>query len=368
MFTTLPVVASLDRRQGPRRISPAGASPVVERRTGRDRRRAALPAMALALASSFVTPAQAQVNVQAPDAGAAARKPSASPLATARWYVDPYSSAKKQAEAWRATRPADAAQMDKIAATGGQANWFGDWNSDILAAIDQRVSTITAAGALPVLVAYNIPNRDCGQYSSGGAASASAYRDWIRRFALGINGRAALVVLEPDALGHLSQCGTEAQRQERLAILWDAVQVLKSDPRTLVYIDAGHSRWMSVDTAASRLQAAGVAKADGFALNVSNFNPSANEVAYGTSVAGKLGGKHFVVDTSRNGLGPAPEWCNPSGQALGQRPTAATGSSLVDAYLWVKYPGQSDGECNGGPRAGTWWPDYALGLAQRAAY
>jgi endoglucanase len=31
-------------------------------------------------------------------------------------------------------------------------------------------------------------------------------------------------------------------------------------------------------------------------------------------------------------------------------------------------PGFSDGTCNGGPAAGTWWPDYALGLAERAAW
>ena len=68
----------------------------------------------------------------------------------------------------------------------------------------------------------------------------------------------------------------------------------------------------------------------------------------------------------RNGAGPAPgdDWCNPSGRALGDRPTAATGDRLVDALLWVKRPGESDGACNGGPPAGEWWADYALGLAR----
>ena len=49
-------------------------------------------------------------------------------------------------------------------------------------------------------------------------------------------------------------------------------------------------------------------------------------------------------------------------------PTAEPGKKLVDAYLWVKRPGESDGTCNGGPAAGgcAWSPDYALGLAQRA--
>ena len=91
-------------------------------------------------------------------------------------------------------------------------------------------------------------------------------------------------------------------------------------------------------------------------------------MAYGKQLSAAVGGKHFVIDTSRNGLGPATTWCNPSGEALGARPNAATGQTRVDAYLWVKRPGESDGTCNGGPAAGTFWADYALGLAQRAAY
>jgi endoglucanase len=235
--------------------------------------------------------------------------------------------------------------------------------------VDRRVSTIAAAGAVPVLVAYNIPNRDCsGGYSAGGATDGAAYRDWIRRFALGIGARRAVVILEPDALAQLGQCGDPAQQQARLDMLWDAVQVLKGNAATSVYVDAGHSNWLSADVAAARLDAAGVAQADGFSLNVSNFNPTANEVAYGKAVASRIGGKHFVVDTSRNGLGPSTTWCNPSGEALGARPTASTGDASVDAFLWVKRPGESDGTCNGGPNAGTFWTDYALGLAQRAAY
>ncbi|RKN54957.1 endoglucanase, partial [Streptomyces klenkii] len=81
-----------------------------------------------------------------------------------------------------------------------------------------------------------------------------------------------------------------------------------------------------------------------------------------------LGGAHFVIDTSRNGNGPYEgtdePWCNPPGRALGDAPTAGTGDPLVDAYLWIKRPGESDGECRGGPPAGQWWPEYALALAR----
>ena len=97
----------------------------------------------------------------------------------------------------------------------------------------------------------------------------------------------------------------------------------------------------------------------------------ADNIAYGTRLSALLGGAHFVVDTSRNGNGPAQKgagdrhWCNPAGRALGDPPTMRTGVPLVDAYLWVKRPGESDGACgSGAPAAGQWWPGYALKLAR----
>jgi endoglucanase len=129
---------------------------------------------------------------------------------------------------------------------------------------------------------------------------------------------------------------------------------------------------------------------------------------------------HFVIDTGRNGRGPlaaaryaeapfaqpqavirglgAGAWCNPPGTGLGLRPTTDTGVVLLDAYLWIKTVGESDGSCDiaGGarawdydkynpwgiagdsqkhfdplwgmvdPAAGTWFPGYALELAQNA--
>lgn len=292
--------------------------------------------------------------------------PSTPPATTTTLYVDPNSSAKQQADAWRTSRPADAAQMDKIASQA-QALWLGSWSGDVRAAVE---GIVTAAGEkLPVLVAYNIPNRDCGAYSAGGATSPDAYKTWIRAFADGIGSRKAIVVLEPDALA-LADCLSSTDRTIRFDLLRDAVAVLKSHAGVSVYIDAGHSRWLSASEAASRLTSAGVAQADGLSLNVSNFGTTAGEISYGTAVSSGVGGKHFVIDTSRNGLGPDPSgaWCNPPGRALGERPALATGQPLVDAYLWVKRPGESDGTCNGGPAAGQWWADYALGLAQRAAW
>src|ERR1044071_5155118 len=53
---------------------------------------------------------------------------SANPLASFTFYIDQASKARKTADAWRATRPTDADQMDKIASQP-MAKWFGSWNS-----------------------------------------------------------------------------------------------------------------------------------------------------------------------------------------------------------------------------------------------
>jgi endoglucanase len=133
---------------------------------------------------------------------------------------------------------------------------------------------------------------------------------------------------------------------------------------------------MSVEQAAERLKAAGIEEAQGFALNVSNYRGTDELIAYGKQISEKLGGKHFVIDTSRNGNGPPKvadpssddNWCNPPGRALGTPPTTQTADPLCDAYLWLKKPGESDGECNGGPKAGQWFNERALELSRNANF
>lgn len=287
------------------------------------------------------------------------------PFAGASFWVNPNSKAKQQADIWRADRPADAAQMDKIAAQS-QAQWMGGWSGDILTAVNNAVTTVSATGAIPVFVAYNIPQRDCGGYSSGGT-TVEGYKTWIASFAAGLAGRRAIVVLEPDALANMD-CLSTTDQSTRLSLLSGAVTTLKAQG-ALVYLDGGHPRWKAASDQANRLLRANIGAADGFSLNVSNFLFTSDNITYGTSVSSLVGGKHFIVDTSRNGLGPTADyqWCNPSGRALGTPSTTNTGNALVDAFIWVKAPGESDGSCNGAPAAGAWWADYALGLAQRSA-
>ncbi len=288
----------------------------------------------------------------------------ANPLAGKRLYVDPNSTAKREAETLRRSRPQDAALLSQIA-DQPVARWLGGWVGDIGREVDAAVSTITGTGSLPVFVAYNIPGRDCGQYSAGGANGGDAYRRWMGAFASGLRGRPALVVLEPDALAGID-CLNASGQQQRLALLREAVVVLKAQ-RADVYIDAGNARWKSADIMAARLRQAGIAQADGFSLNVSNYIDNAANIAFGEKLSRLLGGKHFIIDTSRNGLGSTRDWCNARGQALGVAPTTRTGHPLVDAFLWIKQPGESDGTCQGGPKAGSWWGDIALELSRAAA-
>ena len=285
------------------------------------------------------------------------------PFAYHKLFVDPASNARLQADQWRSSRPHDAQAMDRIARQP-KATWIGDWNPNVKAAVDHTVTRAQRVGALPVLVAYNIPGRDCGLHSAGGAKHEQAYARWIREFAAGLKGRPAVVVLEPDAIA--AQCLSGPAEIQRFKQIRDAVGELKQ-AGAAVYIDAGNPAWHKPHVIADRLRRAGIDQATGFALNVSNFYTTTENVSYGEKIASLVGAKHFIVDTSRNGNGAVggDQWCNPQGRALGQNPTVETGHEQVDAFLWIKTPGESDGACNGAPAAGQWWVDYALGLARR---
>ncbi|WP_030899986.1 glycoside hydrolase family 6 protein [Streptomyces sp. NRRL F-5126] len=331
-------------------------------------RLAALP-VSLALA---LCPAAAACSAGGGDGHASVVGGESAPYSASPYWVDPDSDAARQVKKWQADgRTADAKLLQRISRRP-----VADWpaGDDPGPEIRHAVRSAAPAGRTVLLVAYNIPHRDCGKYSAGGATSAQAYQSWINAFAGAIGDAPALVVLEPDALPHLADgCTPPEFQQERYTLLSAAVTRLKQQPHTKVYLDAGNPAWVA-DTGrmADALKRAGVARADGFSLNVSNFQRDDAVKRYGARISGALGGAHFVMDTSRNGAGPLPggrgdeAWCNPPGRALGKAPSTHTGDPLLDAYLWIKRPGDSDGTCRGGPAAGSWWPQYALGLARRA--
>ncbi|MFJ4472456.1 glycoside hydrolase family 6 protein [Streptomyces sp. NPDC089424] len=328
--------------------------------------RATAVVLGAALLIAGCTSGDADDGKDGDDAGGASTR---QPRAATPFWVNPHGNAAEQVAAYvRDGREAEAEAIRKIAEQP-TAEWIGPENPRR----EARGFTEAAAKAdrTALLVLYNIPHRDCGQYSGGGAADGAAYRAWVDGVAEGIGDRSATVILEPDALLHLVDgCTPDEFHEERYALLGYAVGKLTSLPGTAVYLDAGNAGWGHPDQIFESLNRAGIAEADGFSVNVSNFYSTEESLAYGKELSAKVGGKHFVIDTSRNGNGPYTEgdpgerWCNPPGRALGETPTTETADPSADAYLWIKRPGESDGECKGGPRAGTWWPAYALQLAR----
>jgi endoglucanase len=324
-------------------------------------------------ATAGSTPRATGGNPSPGDDGPAPGEPvSGNPFVGINVYRAPYSNAENAQKQTEKTNPAEAALIAKIASKP-QASWYGSWSADITTVVQNYVNASERAGELPLLVAYNVPNRDCGQYSAGGASDAKGYIEWITAFAAGIGERRAVVVLEPDAVPLLKQCLSEPDQVKRLELIHSAVAILEARPGVSVYIDAGHSNWVPAQEMAERLKGAGIDKARGFALNVSNFQPDAELIAYGKAVIAALGTpSHFIIDSSRNGNGPAPtdaeSWCNPEGRAIGRAPSAETGEPSLDAFQWIKRPGESDGECKGGPAAGQWFQARAVEMARNAKW
>ena len=365
-------------------------------------------------------------------------------------FVNDRSGAAAAAEVLEGQARADALALARVPS----ATWFMESSpEEARAAVADVMDRAAAEGAVPVLVAYNIPHRDCALYSAGGARDTAAYIRWIEAFAAGIGKGKAIVVLEPDGLGVIpfnrnvdgdpEPCRPEGAdpahaAAERFAQLSRAVEILKAMPGARVYLDGTGSNWLPPGDAADRLTKANIGKADGFFLNVSNFESDDRITRYAAWLsdclalvtAGALEArscpsqfhpandddmptwaetdraydrafaeagltrdpvrqKHAVIDTSRNGAGSwnppdgrykdAETWCNPPGRGLGRRPTLQTDNPYIDAFLWIKVPGESDGPCHRGtpgpldpargiaaPPAGNWFPDQARELIQHA--
>ncbi len=280
---------------------------------------------------------------------------------TSGFYVDPDSNPA----IWVRNNGGDgrAASINANLATKPMARWFGNWSGDIGAAVSTFVGNADGADKLPLLVAYNVPGRDCGGHSGGGAGSPDAYRAWISAFATAIGNRPAVVMIEPDALAQLDCLPNDAERATRTSLLRYATEQFKAKaPNTWAYMDAGNATWISPAVMAPRLEAAGVRNVRGFAVNVSNYHTTSASVTYSNEVVARLGyAAKFIIDTSRNGNGSNGEWCNPAGRKLGVVSQVGGGAEML---LWVKVPGDSDGSCGigAGIPAGQFSPVLATRL------
>ena len=178
-------------------------------------------------------------------------------------------------------------------------------------------------------------------------------------------------------------------------------------PNVYKYIDAGHHGWLGwadnfgpsaqLFAETARMSSTGLASVDGFIVNTANYsalrepfitsneqtrlsrwidyNPYVDELSFAQAFRLELIRQGFsseigmLIDTSRNGWGGPNRptaastaadlntridasridrrghlgnWCNQAGAGLGERPRANPEPG-IDAYVWVKPPGESDG-------------------------
>jgi cellulose 1,4-beta-cellobiosidase len=350
------------------------------------------------------------------------------PFAGARFYVNPDYARAVQAVATRA--PADRAPGLKKLATLPTAVWLSAIaDAEAMGAVLDDALREQSAGdqpVVPVFVLYDLPGRDCNAEASAGelpiseAGEARYRRAFVDVVAAQLRARAQLhvaIVVEPDSLANLvtnlatPKCAA-VEGIYRRGVAY-AVSTL-SLPNVSLYLDAAHGGWLgwpknlvkAVDLYKEVLaMAGGPERIRGFAANVSNYDPVRSEsaaardpaaapndelsyvedLARGLKAAG-ITGKGFLIDTGRNGranVRSAPgNWCNIKGAGLGERPRAAP-APLVDAYVYIKVPGESDGTADstaarfdtncasddaspGAPQAGKLFEPYLIELVANA--
>ncbi|HEY4013966.1 MAG TPA: glycoside hydrolase family 6 protein [Polyangiaceae bacterium] len=353
------------------------------------------------------------------------------PFANAAFYIDANYAA--QVESSAAASPSDAALLRKAAAYP-TAVWLTSVG-DVPTArrtLDAAAVQERRAGK-PLVVAfalYDLPGRDCSAAASHGelAADDAGVRRYEAEFidpiaaAIHAHPKTRVVVfVEPDSLANIATnlkvpACAQAEHAYRASIAY-AIRTLAL-PNASIYVDAGHAGWLGWNgnrVAIAKVfaevlaDAGGADKIRGFVTNVSNYDsldtgdlarlapsdPAKGELSYvrlldASLAAVGIAGKRFVVDTGRNGragLRTDPgSWCNVRGAGLGERPRANP-DDLVDAYFWIKPPGQSDGgsdpggagfdpQCGGphaadsaggAPPAGQWFHAYFVALAKNAS-
>lgn len=353
--------------------------------------------------------------------------PNENPFEGAAFYVDPYYSQKVRSSAALAPelakamaiveRQPTALWLDRIAAVEQLPRWLEDATNRTKTSSEETV---------PVIVVYNLPNRDCAAKASNGELSIeedgerryrTEYIDVIAEHLANAPHQKVAIVLEPDSLPNMiSNLGVEKCAVSRDVYLHSVAYAISklSLPNVSIYLDAAHAGWLGWEANQRRMvdlvlevleMAGGASRIRGFASNVANYNaisgdfgkrleasnPAGNELDYVRSFLGVLEergvtGKAFLVDTSRNGQSDIRtrwgNWCNIRGAGLGERPTVAP-TPGVDAYFWVKPPGDSDGTADataarfdencaspdatpGAPEAGQWFHDYFVKLVENA--
>lgn len=308
--------------------------------------------------------------------------------------------------------------LDRIEALSQLPKWLDDAEAQ---------STKAKRPVVPVIVVYDLPNRDCSAKASSGELDVenggeARYRsDFIDPIAAELRQHPQLriaVVLEPDSLPNvvtntaIEKCGKSALIYQH-SVAYAIAEL--SLPNVYLYVDAAHAGWLGWTGNRSGFAkvmkevldlAGGPDRIRGFATNTSNYNaldgdwglklepstPTPSEYAYVKALAESMAeqgieNKGYLIDTARNGVAEARtkwgNWCNIAKAGIGERPKAAP-RPLLDAYFWVKPPGESDGvadpsatrfdeNCRSpdargdAPEAGQWFPAHLIDMVKAAA-
>lgn len=399
---------------------------------------AAPPASPAASAPSAPAPEATAASALPAPAAAADAKPEVkvtppnaegNPFAGAHFYVDPRYVTKVESSI--KADGADAALLKKVEAFP-TAIWLDSIKAagTVARTLDDAASVAKKekAPVVTVFAVYDLPDRDCSAVASNGELTAAKggekkyQKDFIDKIAAAFKAHPherIVAVVEPDSLPNLAtnlqikKCA-DAQDVYKHSIAY-AIKTL-SMPNVTIYLDAAHAGWLGWSGNREKItklfsdvlqEAGGPDKIRGFATNVSNYDalkdgdleklepsdPAKGELDYvqlldQTLTEAGIVGKAFVIDTSRNGKSgiktKSGSWCNIKGAGLGERP-AANPAPLVDAYYWIKPPGDSDGgadstkpgfdpQCGpdsvdatpSAPRAGAWFGAYFVDLAKNA--
>jgi len=242
-------------------------------------------------------------------------------------------------------------------------------------------------------------NSGSGKCEKGLARYKSQYIDAIVDMLSSYSEVPVVAVIEPDSLPNLatnqgdSRCGNSATTNAYTQGIEYAVNSLSRLENVKIYLDAAHGGWLgwqnglqSFVNVVKNLNV--LNKVRGFATNVANYQPlgtqcpsetwcqdsnhkndpccldpcklisqynfANNEYNYAMILKNAFmsavpGFEPFMItDTGRNGVSnmrqDCANWCNIRGAGIGRFPTSNTdNSSLLDAYLWLKTPGESDG-------------------------
>ena len=306
---------------------------------------------------------------------------SPNPLTGLEFFVDRrWSYAMNQLRHYRRTGKRYKASLMSKVALRPQFRWFGRWNRSPAREVRWYIERAQREqpGAVPEIAVLRHQGKDCRpDYLAGGTAEDARTKRWYAGLARGIGDSRVVIAFEPDSLGTV-RCLARHRRQARLDMLRYGVDVLSALPRATIYLEGEASDWEPAWLVAKKLRYIGVAKVRGFMLNVTHFDWTANNIRFGRDVSRRLGGKHFVINTSQNGRGPVHYrrwlnrrhgafrrinvWCHPLKRGLGPAPSTETAApGVLDAYLYIGRPGLSDGSCNGGPLPiGSWFEERAL--------